>query len=65
MVDGCVSKLVKVISGLPQSSVLGQLLFLLYNSELFSNRENKLIGYAEDSTIMAVVPSPGVRVAVA
>ena len=27
--------------------------------------ENKLIGYAEDSTLMAVVPSPGVRVAVA
>ena len=27
--------------------------------------ENKLIGYADDSTLMAVVPSPGVRVAVA
>ena len=26
--------------------------------------ENKLIGYADDSTLMAVVPSPGVRVAV-
>ena len=25
--------------------------------------ENKLIGYADDSTLMAVVPSPGVRVA--
>ena len=27
--------------------------------------ENKLIGYADDSTLKAVVPSPGVRVAVA
>ena len=27
--------------------------------------ENKLIGYADDSTLMAVVPSPGVRVVVA
>ena len=26
--------------------------------------ENKLIGYADDSTLLAVVPSPGVRVAV-
>ena len=26
--------------------------------------ENKLLGYADDSTLMAVVPSPGVRVAV-
>ena len=49
---------------MPQSSVLGPLLFLLYTSELFSILENKLIG-ADDSTLMAVVPSPGVRVAVA
>ena len=27
--------------------------------------ENKLIGYTDDSTLMAVVPSPGVRVSVA
>ena len=38
---------------------------LLYTSELFSILENKLIGYAADSTLMAVVPSPGIRVAVA
>ena len=50
---------------MPQGSVLGQLLFLLYTSELFSILENKLSGYADDSTLMDVVPSPGVRVAVA
>ena len=50
---------------MPQGSVLGPLLFLLYTSELFSILENKLIGYANDSTLMAVVPSPGVRVPVA
>ena len=44
---------------------MGPLLFLLYTSELFSILENKLIGYDDDSTLMAVVPSPGVRVAVA
>ena len=48
-----------------QGSVLGPLLFLQYTSKLFSILENKLIGYADDSTVMAVVPSPGVRVAVA
>ena len=64
MVDGCRSKLVNV-SGVPQGSVLGRLLFLLYTSELFFILENKLIGYADDSTLMAVVPSPGVRIAVA
>ena len=65
MVDGCRSKLVNVVSGVPQGSVLGPLLFLLYTSEPFSILENKLIGYADDSTLMAVVPSPGIRVAVA
>ena len=65
MVDGCPSKLVNVVSGVPQGSVSGPLLFLLYTSELFSILENKLIGYADNSTLMAVVPSPGVRVAVA
>ena len=37
----------------------------LYTSELFSILENKLIGYANDSTLMAVVPSSVVRVTVA
>ena len=31
----------------------------------FAILENKLIGYADYSTLMAAVPSPGVRVAVA
>ena len=65
IVDGCRSKLVNVLSGVPQGNILGPLLFLLYTSELFSILENTLIGYADDSTLMAVVPSPGVRVAVA
>ena len=65
MVDGCRSKLLNVVSGVPQGSVLGPLLFLLYTSELFSILENKLTGYADDSTLMPFVPSPGVIVAVA
>ena len=65
MVDGCRSTLGDAVSGVPQGRVLGLLLFLLYTSELFSILENKLIGYADDSTLMAVVASPGVRVTVA
>ena len=64
MVDGCRSKLVDVVSGVPQGSFLGQLLFLLYTSELFSVLGNKLISYADDSTLIDVVPSPSVRVTV-
>ena len=46
---------------MPQGSVL----FLLYTSELFPILENKLIGYADDYALLAVVPSPGLRVTVA
>ena len=52
MVDRCRSKLVDVVSGVPQSSVFGPLLFTLDTSELFSILENKLISYADDSTLM-------------
>ena len=65
MVDGCRSKLVDVVSGVSQGNVLGPFLFLLCTLNLFSILENKLIGYADDSTLMAVVPSPCVRVKVA
>ena len=54
-VDGCQSKLVNDVSEVPQGSVLCRLLFLLYNSELFSILENKLIGNGDDSTLISVL----------
>ena len=65
MVFGFCSKLVNLLSGVSQDSVLGLLLFILYSSEFFSIFENKRISYADDSTLMAVVLSPGIRVAAA
>ena len=39
-------------------------MFILYTKELFSILENKLNGYADDSTLRDVVPCRGVTVAV-
>ena len=64
MVDGCRSKLVNVVSGVPQQC-FGPVIVSPVHFGAFAILENKLIGYADDSTLMAIVPSPGVRVAVA
>ena len=53
------------MSGVLQDSVFASLLFLLYTSKIFSILEDNLISYANDSTLMAVVPSPSVRITVA
>ena len=54
--DGCRSKPVKVVSLLPQGSVLGHLLLLMHTSELFSMLEDKIIYFADDSTLIALCP---------
>ena len=61
MVDDCRSKLVNVVSGVPQGSVWARYCSSC-TPDLFSILENKLIGYADDSTLIAMVLSPGVRV---
>ena len=50
---------------MPQGSVLGMLLSLLYTSEHFSVLVNKLTGCADDSTSIAVSTSPFLRDTVA
>ena len=64
VLDGVASRVVSVVSGVPQGSVLGPLLFLLYTSELSSIVENTLITYADDSTLLATIPSPTDRLLV-
>ena len=65
VVDGCFSSYVDVVSGVPQGSVLGPLLFILYTADLFSVVENELFNYADDSTLVARVRSPSNRCLVA
>ena len=59
--DGVSSRLVDVMSGMPQGRVLGPLLYILYTAELFYLLENILVCYAGDSTPIAIVRSPGDR----
>ena len=62
VVDGYRSKLINAVSGVPQLSILCLQLFLVYTAELFSTVENNLYFYADNTTLVAVFPSPGERV---
>ena len=57
-VDGCFSRSADVVSGVPQGSVLGPLLFILYIGGLFDLVEIDLFSYADDATLVVVVPCP-------
>ena len=61
VVDGQHSDYRNVLSGVPQGSVLGPLLFILYTHDMWFSLENKLVAYADDATLYASVPSPDRR----
>ena len=64
-VDGVFSSSIDVVSGVPQGSVLGPLLFLLYIADLLRLLQNELVGYADDSTLLCRIPHPRDRSSVA
>ena len=64
-VNGVFSSSIDVVSGVPQGSVLGPLLFLLYIADLPRLLQNELVGYADDSTLLCRIPHPRDRSSVA
>ena len=64
-VDVVFSSSIDVVSGVPQGSVLGPLLFLLYIADLPRLLQNELVGYADDSTLLCRIPHPRDRSSVA
>ena len=65
VVNGALSKWTPIIPGMPQGSVLGPLLFILYSSEMFKLVENRLFAYADDSPLLEVVRKTAERPAIA
>ena len=65
VVDGQCSDYRNVISGVPQGSVLGTLLFILYTSDMWCGLENGLVAYEDDATFFVSVLSPHLRLFIA
>ena len=61
VVDGRFNDYRGVVSGVPQGSVLGPLLFILYTHDMWFGLENMLVSYADDATLLARIPSPNMR----
>ena len=56
--DGAVSTKQKVISGVPQGTVLGPLLFLLYINDLQTNLQCKTRLFADDCLLYTTIINP-------
>lgn len=60
-IDGSFSSFSPVFSGVPQGSVLGPLLFILYTSDMCHRITNKFVSYADDTSLYAHISSPTMR----
>jgi hypothetical protein len=58
VLEGQSSEWKKLYSGVPQGSVLGPLLFLIYVNDITDNLESKPFVYADDTTLFEVVDDP-------
>ena len=58
LVEGCTSSTKKVLSGVPQGTVLGPLMFLLYINDIDTNITSSIRLYADDCVLYRVIKSP-------
>ena len=57
-VNGCESHWAIVESGVPQGSVLGPLLFLIYINDLEKGNKSKINCFADDTSLFSTVTDP-------
>jgi ribonuclease P/MRP protein subunit RPP40 len=59
LLNGCSSDWVKVTSGVPQGSVLGPILFVIYINDLDEGIRNRIWKFADDTKLLGKCTQPG------
>ena len=60
VLNGCCSNYSKVECGVPQGSVLGPLLFLIYINDLERNIKSNIKLFADDTMLFSIVTDPAI-----
>ena len=60
MINGYASEWGDIESGVPQGSVLGPLLFLIYINDLENGLKSKVKFFADDTSLFSIVNDPNI-----